>query len=121
MMMTMNLSKPNAEANVSDAMEYHWKRHKLSGLPPGVNLFGVKIPVREFSQDKFKPEGAYQVVVVAGRVLLGVSGANYHATSTRRRWSRRHDVVCVVAALALQHEISQVARATIYDRVIGHV
>jgi hypothetical protein len=60
-------------------VEYHWKRHKLSGSPPGVNFFGLKVPIPEFSQDKFKTEGAYQAVMVAGRVFYDDGFSNYRS------------------------------------------
>lgn len=73
---TMNTSRPNVAPNINEAVEYHWKRHKLTGLPPGPNFFGMKVPIREFSEDKFKPEGAYQAVLVAGRVRYDDGFAN---------------------------------------------
>lgn len=65
---TMNLSTPNIEANIFDAVEYHWKRHRLSGIPPSINFMGLMVPAPQFSEDKFTPQGAYQAVVVAGSV-----------------------------------------------------
>jgi len=64
----MNSSAPNAELNINNAVEYHWKRHKLSGAPPVPNFFGFTIPIREFSQDKYTPEGVYQGILVAGGI-----------------------------------------------------
>ncbi len=65
---TMNSSTPNVEPNINNAVEYHWDRHKLAGAPPSPNFFGFTVPIREFSQDKFSPQGVYQAILVAGGV-----------------------------------------------------
>ena len=64
---TVNPSIPNLPPDVGNAVEYHWKRHKLSSLPPGKGSV-LLVPIRAFSEDKFTPQGAYQAILVAGRV-----------------------------------------------------
>jgi hypothetical protein len=66
---TVNSSTPNAIPDVGQAVEYHWKRHKLAALPPGKDLVGYAVPIREFSEDKFTSQGAYQAIIVSGRVI----------------------------------------------------
>jgi hypothetical protein len=66
---TVNSSIPNAPPNIATAVEYHWKRHKLSPMPPSNNAFGIQVPLREFAQDKYTTQGAYQGVLIAGRVF----------------------------------------------------
>jgi hypothetical protein len=65
---TTNATIPNAEGNIYNSVEYHWKRHKFSLMPPSTNSFAIKAPVPQFSEDKFTVQGAYQQLIVAGRV-----------------------------------------------------
>jgi hypothetical protein len=68
---TVNSSVPNSKLDIKTAVEYGWKRHKLAPVPPGQDLFGLSVPVREFSEAKFTPQGAYQSILIAGRVTFG--------------------------------------------------
>jgi hypothetical protein len=64
---TSNATTPNLRPDTT--VESHWKRHKLYSLPPGNDLVGFKVPISKFSESKFTPEGAFQTIVVAGRVV----------------------------------------------------
>jgi hypothetical protein len=37
-------------------------------MPPSTNTFAIMVPVPQFSEDKFTAQGAYQQLIVAGRV-----------------------------------------------------
>jgi hypothetical protein len=65
---TVNLSVPNSKPDIQTAVEAAWKRHSLAPLPPGQDLFAIQVPVREFSESRFTSQGAYQTVLIAGRI-----------------------------------------------------
>jgi hypothetical protein len=65
---TVNSASPNLKPDPRNAVEYHWKRSKLAPMPAGLDLFGLVVPVPDFSEQKFTPEGAYQAMLIAGRL-----------------------------------------------------
>jgi hypothetical protein len=65
---TIDSQVANSTLDIRTAAEYHWKRHKLGSMPPGNNIFELKIPIRHFLPDKYTPDGVFQAMLVAGRV-----------------------------------------------------
>jgi hypothetical protein len=51
--------------------ELGWRRHRISSLPPGKDLITVAIPLPEFAEAKYTPEGVFQIILVVGRVSYG--------------------------------------------------
>ena len=51
--------------------ELGWRRHSISPLPPGKDLITVAIPLPEFAEAKYTPQGVFQIILVVGRVAYG--------------------------------------------------
>ena len=67
---TINSEISNRFTPESDTTsEFNWRRHLLSPLPPGKDLITLAVPIPNFSEFKYAPQGVYQLILFSGRVV----------------------------------------------------